>query len=339
MWRALAQGKAGALFQREAGQPVRRHGRSQQPGTHQQRAKTAGAQRIERRHQRRGQRENQVIGLEYHGQRHQQERRHNPPFASRRKPAQQAVQRPQRKAQPRQIAVQEGRIAHRLHAQHQHQRGSYLHPSVMQAAPGQVYQRAVGGGEKRRVDQALRHIAVPAKDALEKFRVLQISGLKGIGAQVDLVPPQFRRVAPRKLRGGIVQNAGIVDGHGTQHQHPRGAQRKRHAQRDPCQPTQADAALEAHRQPHKHQPPQQHHQVDDHVVPNIENMFSGRLGRVEYAGAQQAVCQQVREHHGQQPRRHAEGRTVKAGQAGRSQLSLFHAFNASHSSAGMRPAP
>ena len=118
------------------------------------------------RHQRRGQRENQVIGLEYHGQRHQQERRHNPPFASRRKPAQQAVQRPQRKAQPRQIAVQEGRIAHWLHAQHQHQRGSYLHPSVMQAAPGQVHQRTVGGREIRRVDQALRHIAVPAKDAL-----------------------------------------------------------------------------------------------------------------------------------------------------------------------------
>ena len=209
----------------------------------------------------------------------------------------------------------------------------------MQAAPGQVHERAVGGGEKRRVEQALRYVAMAAKDALEQLGVLQVAGLKGVGAQVDLVPPQLRRVAARELRGGVVQDAGIVDGHGTQHQHPCHAQRKRHAQRRAGQPSQADTPLKVQCQPEKHQPAQQHRQVDSHVVPYIEHMFACRVGRIEHAGAQQTVCEQVGEHDGQQPRRRAESHTVKTGQAGSGQLSLFHAFNASHSSLGMCPAP
>ena len=185
----------------------------------------------------------------------------------------------------------------------------------MQAAPSQVHQRAVGGGEKRRVQQALRHIAVAAKDALEQLGVLQVSGLKGIGAQVHLVPPQLRRIAPRELRGGVVQDAGVVDGHGAQHQHPCHAQRKRHTQRYAGQPSQVDAPLKAQRQPHQHQPTQQHRQIDGDVIPYIKHVFACRVGGVEHAGAQQAVCEQIGEHDRQQPRCDAESRPVEAGQA------------------------
>ena len=128
---------------------------------------------------------------------------------------------------------------------------------------------------------------------------MQVAGLKGVGAQVDLVPPQLRRVAAREFCGGVVQDAGIVDGHGTQHQHPCHAQRKRHAQRRAGQPSQADTPLKVQRQPEKHQPAQQHRQVDSHVVPYIEHMLACRIGRIEHAGAQQAVCEQVGEHDGQ----------------------------------------